>query len=191
MLCSPALDDIVYLIQLLIFPLLPDHHRNLNGNSANADDVGEDLVVIRQNPQQQQHVNNQTPTSSAANVVVTSGSYDASSVTKTTSNSAFTPINVMPPHLNTLAAAHHHQQLAAAQRPSYLYDAISFQNQKTIQQAVAGNVGGGGGGGGGGNTFPNQLISLHQIRNYAHQPTSGLIAGEHLLMGGVGKTEKQ
>ena len=30
----------------------------------------------------------------------------------------------------------------------------------------------------GGNAFPNQLISLHQIRNYAHQPT---MTPEHLL----------
>jgi hypothetical protein len=29
-----------------------------------------------------------------------------------------------------------------------------------------------------GNAFPNQLISLHQIRNYAHQPT---MTPEHLL----------
>lgn len=29
-----------------------------------------------------------------------------------------------------------------------------------------------------GNAFPNQLISLHQIRNYAHQPP---MTPEHLL----------
>ncbi|KAI8045422.1 hypothetical protein M5D96_001603, partial [Drosophila gunungcola] len=32
--------------------------------------------------------------------------------------------------------------------------------------------------------FPTQLISLHQIRNYAHQPgAAGLIAGDHLTLG--------
>uniref|UniRef100_A0A182MW03 C2H2-type domain-containing protein n=1 Tax=Anopheles culicifacies TaxID=139723 RepID=A0A182MW03_9DIPT len=82
-----------------------------------------------------------------------------------TSNSAFTPINAMPPHLNSLQ--HHHQ--LATQRPSYLYDAISFQNQKAAMAQSPSNA------------FPNQLISLHQIRNYAHQPAGGLMAGEHLL----------
>nr|XP_036229550.1 zinc finger protein rotund isoform X2 [Bactrocera oleae] len=94
----------------------------------------------------------------------TVGPYDAASITKTTSNSAFTPINSMPPHLNTLS---HHPM---AQRP-YLYDAISFQNKNVNQNNS--------------NSFPNQLISLHQIRNYAHQP-AGLMAGEHLLGVSVG-----
>lgn len=162
---------------------------NAANSSANSDDMGEDLVVIRQNPQQQQqqqHVqqNVQTPTSSAA-----ASTYDTSKAPPAiTTNSAFTPIQAMPPHLNASLAAHHHQQLAAAsQRPSYLYDAINFQNQKQVvgnaAAAAAAAV-----------NFPNQLISLHQIRNYAHQPSaaaaaSGLIAGEHLL--GMGKSEKQ
>ena len=144
-----------------------EHHRN-----GNSDEVGEDLVVIRQNPvnlNAQQHISQQqTPPASTASAVVTS-SYDV----KTTTNSAFTPINSVsvPTHLNTLAA-HHHQQLAA-QRP-YLYDAISFQNQKSINQNAS-------------NAFPNQLISLHQIRNYAHQPgAAGIMAGEHILGIGVG-----
>lgn len=94
----------------------------------------------------------------------TGGPYDAASIAKTTSNSAFTPINSMTPHLNSLG---HHPM---AQRP-YLYDAISFQN-KNVNQNTA-------------NSFPNQLISLHQIRNYAHQP-AGLMAGEHLLGVSVG-----
>lgn len=94
----------------------------------------------------------------------TIGPYDPASITKTTSNSAFTPINSMPPHLNSLS---HHPM---AQRP-YLYDAISFPN-KNVNQNNA-------------NAFPNQLISLHQIRNYAHQP-AGLMAGEHLLGVSVG-----
>uniref|UniRef100_A0A1A9WL87 C2H2-type domain-containing protein n=1 Tax=Glossina brevipalpis TaxID=37001 RepID=A0A1A9WL87_9MUSC len=96
----------------------------------------------------------------------TVGPYDASSITKTTSNSAFTPINSMPPHLNTLS---HHPM---AQRP-YLYDAISFQNKNVNQNNAS-------------NSFPNQLISLHQIRNYAHQPTGLTMAGEHLLGVSVG-----
>ena len=97
--------------------------------------------------------------------VSTPMSYDTGSIAKATSNSAFTPINAMPPHLNGLQ--HHHQ--LATQRPSYLYDAISFQNQKAAMSQSPSNA------------FPNQLISLHQIRNYAHQPAGGLMAGEHLL----------
>jgi zinc finger protein 362/384 len=85
----------------------------------------------------------------------TPNGYDGQS--KLTSNSAFTPINVMPSHFQ--------------QRPLY-YDAISFQNKNVAQNS--------------GNGFPNQLISLHQIRNYAHQP-AGIMAGEHLLGVSVGK----
>ena len=73
----------------------------------------------------------------------------------------------MPPHLNTLQ---HHQ---LAQRP-YIYDALSFQNKNVAQNGA---------------NFPNQLISLHQIRNYAHQP--GLMAGEHLIGIGVAGKDKQ
>jgi hypothetical protein len=157
-----------------------EHQRNgsANGSTGNAgEEVGEDLVVIRQNANNlSQHLTatngnpsngaqNPPPASSANTIVVTtSGAYDASSITKTTTNSAFTPINAMPTHLNTLQ---HHQ---LAQRP-YIYDAISFQNKNVAQNTT--------------NAFPNQLISLHQIRNYAHQP-SGLMAGEHLLGIGVG-----
>ncbi|XP_049548031.1 zinc finger protein rotund-like [Anopheles darlingi] len=96
-----------------------------------------------------------------------SASYDTNSIAKGTPNSAFTPINAMPPHLGGLQ---HHHQLAATQRPSYLYDAISFQNQKAAAMNQSPS-----------NAFPNQLISLHQIRNYAHQPAGGLMASEHLL----------
>ncbi|KXJ80180.1 hypothetical protein RP20_CCG026323 [Aedes albopictus] len=128
------------------------HHRDENV---------EDLVVnARQGaPNMNGNLSLPPPTSTP----MSAGSYDTSSIAKAASNSAFTPINSMPPHLNTLQ--HHHHQLA--QRP-YLYDAISFQNQKAINQSPS-------------NTFPNQLISLHQIRNYAHQPGGGLMAGEHLL----------
>ncbi|XP_055676687.1 zinc finger protein rotund-like isoform X3 [Lutzomyia longipalpis] len=133
------------------------HHRSLLDNHPTREDVGEDLVVNRQ-----QAANALPPSSTPTN-------YEASaaSITKTAavSNSAFTPINSMTPHLNSLG--HHHQ---LAQRP-YLYDAISFQNKNVNQNAGA--------------SFPNQLISLHQIRNYAHQP-GGLMAGEHLLGVSVG-----
>lgn len=136
------------------------HARMLEGHGrSNGDDVGEDLVVSRQNS-----ANGLIPTSlpPPPSSVVSSG-YE--NLPKTSSNSAFTPINSMTPHLNSLG---HHPM---AQRP-YLYDAISFQN-KQAQQNTA-------------NAFPNQLISLHQIRNYAHQP-SGLMSGEHLLGVSVGK----
>lgn len=157
-----------------------EHHRNSgnmsSGNSTNengSEDVGEDLVVIRQNPPQHlivtasqtsQTNNHQhlSPASAGTIVVTTSSAYD--SVSKASTNSAFTPINVMPTHLNTLQ---HHQ---LAQRPLY-YDAIAFQNKNIPQNAP--------------NGFPNQLISLHQIRNYAHQPGSGLMTGEHLIGIGV------
>lgn len=127
---------------------LQSHHRLIDSHR---DDHGEDLVVNRHLAQQQQ-----PPPSSSA----TPGPYD----TKTSTNSAFTPINSMTPHLNSIG---HHPM---AQRP-YLYDAISFPN-KNVNQNTA-------------NSFPNQLISLHQIRNYAHQP-SGLMSGEHLLGVSVG-----
>lgn len=125
---------------------LQAHHRLIESHR---DDVGEDLVVSRHLAQQQQ------PPSSSA----TPGPYD----TKSSTNSAFTPINSMAPHLNSIG---HHPM---AQRP-YLYDAISFPNKNVNQNT---------------NSFPNQLISLHQIRNYAHQP-SGLMSGEHLLGVSVG-----
>lgn len=127
---------------------LQNHHRN-NMIEGHRDDVGEDLVVNRQG-------NNLLPPSS------TPLGYDTASITKTTTNSAFTPINSMTPHLNSIGHP-------MAQRP-YLYDAISFQNKNVNQNSS--------------NSFPNQLISLHQIRNYA-QP-AGLMAGEHLLGVSVG-----
>ncbi|XP_063709705.1 zinc finger protein rotund-like [Culicoides brevitarsis] len=138
-----------------------------NHNDHRAHENGEDLVVIsrqqqqaqqqqqqQQQAQQQQNLGQTNPpsvTSSSAN------SYDtAASITKVTTQSAFTPIQTMVPH-----------QLA--QRP-YFYDAINF-GQKNGNQSVP-------------NSIPNQFISLHQIRNFAHQP--GLMSGEHLLAMGVG-----
>ncbi|XP_065094340.1 zinc finger protein rotund isoform X2 [Ochlerotatus camptorhynchus] len=130
------------------------HHRDENV---------EDLAVsARQGAPNMNGPNGNIPIPPSSTPMSAAG-YDSSSIAKVASNSAFTPINSMPPHLNTLQ--HHHHQLA--QRP-YLYDAISFQNQKAINQSPS-------------NSFPNQLISLHQIRNYAHQPGGGLMAGEHLL----------
>ncbi|XP_045456637.1 zinc finger protein rotund-like [Melitaea cinxia] len=82
-------------------------------------------------------------------------------------NSAFTPINSMAPHLNGLS---HH---SALQTRPYLYDPLHFQQGK--QQP---------------NSFPNQLISLHQIRNYAHQPSS-LLPAEHILPHSLAHKEKQ
>ncbi|XP_050671878.1 zinc finger protein rotund isoform X3 [Leptidea sinapis] len=81
-------------------------------------------------------------------------------------NSAFTPINSMAPHLNGLS---HHSALPT--RP-YLYDPLHFQQSK--QQP---------------NSFPNQLISLHQIRNYAHQPS--LLPAEHILPHALSHKDKQ
>ncbi|CAD7092285.1 unnamed protein product [Hermetia illucens] len=154
---------------------LLEHHRALNGstngnNSQNSNEEGEDLVVSRQqnNNALAQHLSNQqtSPVNQSVVTSVSNGNYDAASITKTTTNSAFTPINTMPPHINTLG---HH---TVPQR-SYFYDAINFQT-KNVNQNTS-------------NAFPNQLISLHQIRNYAHQPSAtGLMAGEHLLGIGVG-----
>ncbi len=137
-------------------------HRNNNSASTHSasDDTGEDLV-IRENHQvatSQSNNNQHAPsTSSTGAIMLTSSAYDAA--TKVPTNSAFTPINVMTPHINSLQ---HHQ---LAQRPIYYADAIAFQNKNVTQSTVS--------------SFPNQLISLHQIRNYAHQP-SGLM-NEHLI----------
>jgi len=53
---------------------------------------------------------------------------------------------------------------------TYLYDTITFQkpaHQMTGMEIKTPT-----------NAFPNQLISLHQIRNYAHQPP---MTPEHIL----------
>ncbi|KAG5682051.1 hypothetical protein PVAND_011439 [Polypedilum vanderplanki] len=71
---------------------------------------------------------------------------------KLNNNSAFTPINIINP-LSSLQ----HQQIS--QRPIY-YDAIALQNRSVSQGTM--------------NCFPNQLISLHQIRNF--QPSDHLIS---------------
>ncbi|XP_044261002.1 zinc finger protein rotund-like isoform X4 [Tribolium madens] len=118
----------------------------------------EDLVIIRQQLQNPPA----PPGTPNANL---SNSYDAS-ISKSTTNSAFTPINSMSGHLNL----NHHQ--LAPNRP-YIYDAISFQKQNSLDLPKSQPS----------NGFPNQLISLHQIRNYAHQPNAGLM--EHSILGGL------
>ncbi|CRL04520.1 CLUMA_CG017595, isoform A [Clunio marinus] len=134
------------------------HHdfQLVNGHDMQSHQREENIEDLRQNG----HISAQSLSLPPAS---TPSGYDVQS--KLTSNSAFTPINSMPPHINI----QHHQ---LSQRPSYIYDAISFQNKNVAQNT--------------GNGFPNQLISLHQIRNYAHQP-SGLMAGEHILGVSVGK----
>ncbi|XP_073989029.1 zinc finger protein rotund-like isoform X2 [Rhodnius prolixus] len=103
---------------------------------------------------------------------------------KTNTTSAFTPIQSFTPthHHNHL----NHHQLPDHHRPPYLsYNAIAFPGAKMSQLGgVQTSVGmempkapvtS--------NGFPNQLISLHQIRNYAHQPAPTLMTTEHLLQG--------
>lgn len=122
----------------------------------------EDLVIIRQQLSQ----GNPPAPPSTPNAANLSNSYDAS-ISKSTTNSAFTPINSMSGHLNL----NHHQ--LAPNRP-YIYDALSFQKQNSLDLPKSQPSNGG---------FPNQLISLHQIRNYAHQPNSSLM--EHSILGGL------
>lgn len=74
-------------------------------------------------------------------------------------NSAFTPIN----------------QINYNARPYLPYDTISFQNKGLhldINKTNGNNC----------VSFPNNLISLHQIRSYAHQPTSSVI-NDHTVPG--------
>ncbi|XP_045469726.1 zinc finger protein rotund-like isoform X1 [Harmonia axyridis] len=117
----------------------------------------EDLVIIRQQLSQ----NHPPPTGTPNNL----NPYDTS-ISKSNANSAFTPINSMSGHLNL----NHHQ--LAPNRP-YIYDALSFQKQNGLDLPKSQPS----------NGFPNQLISLHQIRNYAHQPNPSLM--EHSILGGL------
>lgn len=118
----------------------------------------EDLVIIRQQLSQNPPPPPGTPNANIPN------SYDTTSISKSNTNSAFTPINSMSSHLNL----NHHQ---LAQNRPYLYDAISFPKQNSLDIPKSQPS----------NGFPNQLISLHQIRNYAHQPNSSLM--EHSILG--------
>ncbi|XP_066995286.1 zinc finger protein rotund [Anabrus simplex] len=149
-------------------------------------------------PTSQQVIVSSSPSSVYADssIVAAANLINSSTIkTSTTpsSTSAFTPIQSM----GGLAQAHHHlnhlnhHQLgmsSTSSRPSYIpYDAISFPTSKVVTSS-SGQISGLGGGTmempktSSSNSFPNQLISLHQIRNYAHQPTSSsLMASEHLL----------
>jgi DNA-directed RNA polymerase subunit RPC12/RpoP len=104
------------------------------------------------------------------------------------STSAFTPIQSMgvPSHHHNHHLNHH--QISDHHRPAYLsYNAIAFPGSKVVPGQLGGvqtsvgmempktTVTS--------NGFPNQLISLHQIRNYAHQPAPTLMTTEHLLQG--------
>lgn len=112
------------------------------------------------------HLNGQGPP------ISTSGYDIALSKASAAANSAFTPINSMAPHLGGLG----HPQLG--QRP-YLYDSLGFQQKQNNLSAPASA------------SFPNQLISLHQIRNYAHQPTANLLSPEHILPHSLAVKDKQ
>lgn len=99
-----------------------------------------------------------------------------------TSTSAFTPIQSMT------VPSHHHghhlnHQLPPEHRPPYLSYAFpskpfpptnSLPPSSVPMEVPKTSVS---------NGFPNQLISLHQIRNYAHQPAHTLMTTEHLLQG--------
>ncbi|XP_050300431.1 zinc finger protein rotund isoform X2 [Anthonomus grandis grandis] len=121
-------------------------------------DQNDDLVIIRQQLSNQN--TSAPPGTPNANL---GNSYDTS-ISKSNTNSAFTPINSMSGHLNHL----NHQ--LAPNRP-YIYDALSFPKQNSLDIPKSQPS----------NGFPNQLISLHQIRNY--QPNSSLM--EHSILGGL------
>ncbi|KAK4310540.1 hypothetical protein Pmani_017897 [Petrolisthes manimaculis] len=90
-----------------------------------------------------------------AHMPVSNMSYDAIA-TKT--SSAFTPIqtNMLPISSGTQLS------MAASSSQRYFpYDPISFPKAHTQMPSMDVKP----------NQFPGQLISLHQIRNYAHQPT--------------------
>ncbi|XP_044589407.1 zinc finger protein rotund-like isoform X1 [Cotesia glomerata] len=92
------------------------------------------------------------------------------------SSSAFTPISSisinsissMHNPLNPLNHLHYPGSHHPASRP-YLYEAFNTQKASPTSSAVTPGTNNNQ------NTtsFPNQLISLHQIRNYAHQPNLG------------------
>lgn len=129
---------------------------------------GGDLTNSEEGARQSLHLNGQGSAS-----VPTSGYDIALSKASAAANSAFTPINSMAPHLGGLA----HAQLG--QRP-YLYDSLGFQQAKQPPLAAPAAA-----------SFPNQLISLHQIRNYAHQPAANLLSPDHLLPHSLAVKDKQ
>lgn len=120
----------------------------------------------------------------------------AESAAPKTSTSAFTPIQSfgLPSHPPPPSSHHHHQQHHQQHNPPpmYLpYNHLPFPGAKQLSHghqlspmtgpmvdmkapssvsAVP-------------NGFPNQLISLHHIRNYSHQPSPSSLMSEHLLHG--------
>lgn len=107
----------------------------------------------------------------------TPGYHDVKTVTS--SASAFTPIQSVgvPPH--------HHNHHLNHNQPYLSYNALAFPStkmQSQLQPPVQTSVGMEMPKSVASNSFPNQLISLHQIRNYAHQPAPSLMS-DHLLSG--------
>ncbi|XP_015179794.1 PREDICTED: zinc finger protein rotund-like isoform X1 [Polistes dominula] len=95
------------------------------------------------------------------------------------SSSAFTPISSisinsissMQHPLNPLNHLHYPASHHPASRP-YLYEAFN-STQKSSPTSSSSGVTPGTTSNQNATSFPNQLISLHQIRNYAHQPNLG------------------
>ncbi|XP_039291425.1 zinc finger protein rotund isoform X3 [Nilaparvata lugens] len=130
---------------------------------------------------------------------VSPGNYHDSVIGKnnTSSASAFTPIQSMgiPSHHHNHHLNHHQ---ISDPRSAYLpYNAIAFPGTKVVTSA--GQIQGLPGSVQtsvamempktvSGNSFPN-LISLNQIRNYAHQPTPSLMSTEHLIEGLKNKSQ--
>lgn len=151
----------------------PDRNTSNPGSQHNNhDNIGEDLVVSNR------HCRVNSPTNENSNIGANGGNggtngpnngngYDTNksgyeiSISRSVTNSAFTPIS----GINHLNLNH------PIGRP-YLYDALSFQNKELNLNLnkSAGNS----------NALQNQFISLHQIRNYAHQPSS-IGSGDHIL----------
>lgn len=95
------------------------------------------------------------------------------------SSSAFTPISSIS--INSISSMQHplgslnHLHYPGGHHPGarpYLY-AEAFNTQKSSPTSSAAGVTPGTNSNQNATTFPNQLISLHQIRNYAHQPNIG------------------
>lgn len=122
---------------------------------------------------------------------------DASAAGPKTSTSAFTPIQSfgLPSHPPPPPPSHHHHHQQHHQQhnppPMYLpYNHLPFPGAKQLgahghqlspmtgpmdmKPPAPGSVP---------NSFPNQLISLHHIRNYSHQPSPSSLMSEHLLHG--------
>ncbi|XP_030565158.1 zinc finger protein squeeze [Drosophila novamexicana] len=143
--------------------LLQQHHQRLvNGGTETPghsqsphDEVGEDLVLRQTTPQHHlQQQQQQQQQQQHQQQQQASHSHSPGPGT-----SAFTPLSaaVAPP------ASHLQQHRAPpSATAAYLY-------QQNAAAAAA--------------AFPTQLISLHQIRNYAHQPGAGLIPSDHLALG--------